>query len=270
MWNTVPYMERQEKGLATSKALSRGLRVIGLLAAHPAGLPLTEIASQVDIPKGTCHRLLQTLVADGYALQDDGSAHYRLTFKMLWTVSELLDGLELTQLVRPTLDKLSQETSETVHLALLDGNTPVYVSKIDSPNAIRMYSRVGKRMYLHSTGLGKAILAYLPEERVDAIINADGLPAQTTNTITEVDALKEELACIRARGYALDEEENEDGIHCIAAPVFDQEGAVVGAVSIAALKFRIDKAQLVSWWPELERCAQDVGKVMRHYLPLAL
>lgn len=263
-------MEQQAEAVVASKALSRGLKVISLLAAHPAGLPLTEIASQIDIPKGTCHRLLQTLVADGYATQEEVSAHYRLTFKMLWTVSELLDDLELTQLVRPPLDSLAQETSETVHLALLDGNTPIYVCKIDSPNAIRMYSRVGKRVYLHCTGLGKAIMAHLPGEQIDRIIAADGLPAQTANTITEPEALKQELARIRARGYALDEEENEDGIHCIAAPLFDQQGAVVGAVSIAALKFRINKEQLLSWWPSLQNCVNDVSRLMRHYLPLSL
>ncbi len=249
----------------STRSLSRGLQIIDILAESRDGLPLTQIARKASLSKSSTHRLLQTLVQEDLVTQDGDSSHYRLSLKLLWLAIRLIDGLSLDQMVRPLLEDLAHATRETVHMALLDGNMAVYVEKIDSPNSIRMYSRVGKRVPLHCTGLGKAILAYLPKERVHEIVAIEGLPRRTANTITEPKPLFEHLATIRSRGYALDEEEHEEGIRCIAAPLFDRQNQVVGALSITALAFRVDRDRLVSWWPQLRDCAQKVTMALEHH-----
>ncbi len=249
----------------STRALSRGLQIIDILAEGRDGLGLTEIARKAGLSKSSTHRLLQTLAQDGFVAQDGDSSRYRLSLKLLWLASSLIDGLSLDRLIQPLLEELAHATRETVHMALLDGDVAVYVEKIDSPNSIRMYSRVGKRVPLHCTGLGKAILAHLPEERVREIIANEGLPRRTANTITKPKALFERLALIRSRGYALDEEEHEEGIRCIATPLFDRQNRVVGALSITALAFRVDRDRLLSWWPQLRDCAQKVNTVLQHH-----
>ncbi|NOX60704.1 MAG: IclR family transcriptional regulator [Chloroflexi bacterium] len=248
-----------------SKALSRGLAIIALLAGKPNGMKLSEIARQVGISKSSTYRLLQTLIQDGFATQDEDSSRYRLTLKFLWLVSDLIEGLGLDHVVRSTLEELGRVTGETIHMALLDGTEAVYVEKIDSPNSIRMYSRIGKRIPLHCTGLGKAILAYLPERTVREIIATQGLPQRTPNTITDERTLFEHLQRIREQGYALDEEEHEKGIRCIATPLFDHNNQVVGAISIAALAFRVDQEQLLSWQPQLQASAQKITSALQNH-----
>lgn len=249
----------------STRALSRGLQIIDILAQSRDGLGVSDIARRSGLSKSSTHRLLQTLAQEGFIAQDGDSSRYRLSLKLLWLASSLVDGLGLDQLVRPLLEELAAATRETVHMAMLDGNMAVYVVKIDSPNSIRMYSRVGRPVPLHCTGLGKAILAHLPDERAREIVAAEGLSRRTVNTITEPKALFDHLAQVRARGYALDEEEHEEGVRCIAAPVFDHENRVAGAVSITALAFRIERDRLLSWWPQLRECAQKVTAVLQYH-----
>ncbi len=249
----------------STRALLRGLKIISILAESRDGMGLTEIARKAGLSKSSAHRLLHTLTQAGFVTQNDDSSHYHLSLKLLWLASNLIDGLGLDQLVRPLLEELAHTTRETVHMALLDGDAAVYVEKIDSPSSIRLYSRVGKRVPLHCTSLGKAILAYLPEERVNAIVAVEGLPRRTANTITKPKALSEHLAVIRSQGYALDEEEHEEGVRCIAAPLFDRQNHVVGAVSVTTIGFRVDRELLLSWWPQLRDCAQKVSIVLQHH-----
>ena len=250
-----------------TRALTRGLRIIDILASSPDGLPLTEIARKAGLSKSSTHRLLQTLVQESFATQDGDSSRYRLSLKLISLSSNLIAGLGLDQLVRPLLEELSQATKQTIHLALWDSSVAVYAQKIDPPGIIRMYSQVGKRVPMYCTGIGKAILAFLPKERAKEVIAAEALRPHTPNTITKPRALLEHLTLIRARGYALDEEEHEEGIRCIATPLLDRQNQVLGAVSITTLAFRIDKETLLSWWPQLRDQAQQVATLLEHHSP---
>ncbi len=251
----------------STRALTRGLRIIDILADGRAGLPLTEIARKAGLSKSSTHRLLQTLVQEGFATQDGDSSRYRLSLKLLSLSSNLIAGLGLDQLVRPLLEELSQATKQTIHLALWDSSVAVYAQKIDAPGSIRMYSQVGKRVPIYCTGLGKAILAFLPEERAKEVVAAEELRPHTPNTITKSEALLEHLSLIRSRGYALDEEEHEEGIRCIATPLLDRQSHVLGAVSITTLAFRVDKETMLSWWPQLRDCAQQIATILEHHSP---
>jgi IclR family acetate operon transcriptional repressor len=227
-------------------------------------LPLTRIAVNAGLSKSSTHRQLQTLIDEGYVVQD-GDSRYRLGLKLLWLASDLVDGLGLERMVRPVLDEMARATRETVHMALLDGKVAVYVEKVDALSPIRrMYSRVGKRVPFHCTGLGKAILAYMPAECVREIIAAEGLPRYTANTITDPDGLLAHLALIRTQGYALDDEEHEEGVRCIAAPLFDRQQHVLGALSVATLTHRVDRRRLLSWRTLLRACCEKVNVILRH------
>jgi DNA-binding IclR family transcriptional regulator len=247
-----------------SGSLSRGLHIVGIMAESHDGLPLSEIAHRAGLSKSSTHRLLQTLVHEGFVTQDGDTSRYRLGLKLLSLANNLIAGLGLDQLVRPLLEDLSRATQQAVHLALWDSSGAVYAQKIEAPSSIRMCSQVGKRVPMHCTGLGKAMLAFLPEKRALEVIAADGLPVYTPNTLTEPEALFEHLALIRNRGYALDEEEHEEGIRCIAAPLLNRRGQVLGAISLTALAFRVDQATLLSWWPQLWTCVQKVTVILEH------
>lgn len=255
--------------VATEKtgSLSRGLQIIEILADNHDGLPLTKIASKAGVSKSSTHRLLQTLVQEGFITQDGDSSRYRLSLKLLSLSSNFIAGLGLDQLVRPLLEELSQATKQTIHLSLWDSSVAVYAQKIDPPSSIRMYAQVGKRVPMYCTGLGKAILAFLPEERAKEVVAVEELKRHTPNTITKSTALLEHLSLIRSCGYALDEEEHEEGIRCLAAPLLDQQNHVLGSVSITTLAFRVDKETLLSWWPLLRDCTQQIATILEHYSP---
>lgn len=251
---------------STTGSLSRGLQLLSVLS-DAGELPLAEIARRAGLSKSSTHRLLQTLIQTGFVTQSEPSSHYRLGLKLLRLASSYVAASGLDHLVMPLLQELAGRTQETVHMALLDGDVAVYVAKIDSPNAIRMYSRVGRPVPYYCTGLGKAILAYLSAARAAEILAGEQLHQHTPNTLTDPAAWRPHLALIRSRGYALDEEEHELGIRCIAAPLFGRHQRVAGAVSITALTFRVSPEQLLAWWPPLRDCAQEIGTVLEHHFP---
>jgi IclR family acetate operon transcriptional repressor len=143
----------------------------------------------------------------------------------------------------------------------------VYVAKIDSPNAIRMYSRVGRPVPYYCTGLGKAILAHLPPALAADLVACTAFQAHTPHTLTSAAALWGDLELTRARGYALDEEEHELGIRCIAAPLFGRNRRVMGGISITGITFRVPPEQLVAWWPPLRDCAAQISTILEHHFP---
>jgi DNA-binding IclR family transcriptional regulator len=251
---------------STIGSLSRGLQLLSVLA-DAGELPLAEIARRAGLSKSSTHRLLQTMIQAGFVTQSEPSSHYRLGLKLLRLASSYVAESGLDRLAMPVLRDLADRTQETIHMALLDGDAAVYVAKIDSPNAIRMYSHVGRPVPYYCTGLGKAILAYLPATRSAEILASEHRQPHTPNTLTDLAAWGPHLALIRSRGYALDEEEHELGIRCIAAPVFGRDGRVSGAVSITALTFRVPPEQLLAWWPPLRECAQAISTVLEHHFP---
>lgn len=251
---------------ATTGSLARGLELLSILADANA-LPLAEIARRSGLSKSSTHRLLHTLIQAGFVTRTEPAGHYRLGLKLLRLASSLVGTAGLEPLVMPELESLAALTQETIHLALLDGVDAVYMAKIDSPNAIRMYSRVGRPVPYYCTGLGKAILAHLPEPQAAEIISRTAFQQHTPKTLASAAALRQNLEHIRARGYALDEEEHEQGIHCIAAPLFGRHGRVSGGISITAITFRVTHEQLLAWWPSLRNGAQHISTILEHHFP---
>ncbi|WP_058308835.1 IclR family transcriptional regulator [Gracilibacillus massiliensis] len=223
------------------QSVERTLSILELLAEYPEGLRISEITAQMNLAKSTIHRLLQTLVSRGYVHQNSENGHYQLGTQCLVLASSLLNHMDIRTLAKDALQALAKRSEEVVHLCIHDKNEVVYIDKVESNQTLRMYSQIGRRAYMHCTGVGKAILSDFSEAEIDELVEEKGLPVFTNNTITTKEALKQELRTIKQQGYAIDEEEHENGIRCIAAPVFDHEGKVVAAISIAGPVERVTK-----------------------------
>ncbi|MFB6465627.1 IclR family transcriptional regulator [Cytobacillus sp. Hz8] len=221
------------------KSVSRALDIISIVSMKKGGLGVTEIANQMDINKSSVHRILSTLTEYGYIEQDIETGRYKLGYKFLEISSKLLDSIDLRTEARPFLQVLETVTNEVIHLVVYDQGEVVYIEKLEGNETLRMHSRVGKRAPMHCTSVGKAILAHLPTNVVLEIINRKGLPAHTNHTFTDKEEFFQELAKIKENGYALDLEENEYGIICIAVPIYDHLGRVVAAVSISGPSIRM-------------------------------
>lgn len=242
----------------SAKALVKGLRLVGLIADNPGGLRLAEITDRGDVAKGTAIRLLETLV-DAELLRVDAAGVYRLGPTCAIWGSTFLGNLQLREQAGDLLDRLTERTGETCHLGLPDGVRVLYVARAESPHSIRMVSRTGSTNPLYSTGLGKAILAWSDPATVDAVIAA-GLEPHTPTTITDPDELRREIGRIRRRGYSIDNVENEDGVRCVGAPVFDHEARVAGGLSVAGPTTRMTAERLREYGPEVVATAEELSR----------
>ncbi|GMR10405.1 MAG: IclR family transcriptional regulator [Anaerolineae bacterium] len=247
------------------RALARGLRVLEIMTDAPRGLPLSRLAEESGLSKSSAHRLAQTLVHEGYLLQKQDNGHYLPSLKVLRLGHKLIEDTDLTAVSRPHLQLLAQETGETAHLVLLDRDTIVYVDKVESPNPIRMYSRIGLRAPAHCTGAGKAILAFLSPERLQAVLGDRPLQRHTKSTITDRRELRRHLAKVRKRRYAIDDGEHEEQVRCLATPLFASNGEPAGAISLAAVSYRVDLETLRGWWPLLRERSQALSADLSHY-----
>lgn len=225
------------------QAVQHCLDLVEALAGNELARGVTELGAELHLAKSTVYRLLQTLLKRGYAVQDPSSGRYRLGLKFLELGAVVLGGLSIRTIAQPHLHRLMEATRETVHLGLLEGHEVVYADKIECPQTIRMYSQVGRRSPLHCTALGKALLAFQSEPLFQDLIGA-GLRRYTPRTVTRPGRLRQELRRIRAEGVAIDAEEFEEGLRCVAAPIRDHTEAVVASIGIAGPAVRLGPDRL--------------------------
>lgn len=242
----------------TGTAAEKALRVLEAAAVEPQRL--NDIASRAAVPKATAHRLLLMLAAQGY-LVAEGGGHYRIGTRLRTLAAQVAARGE------QSIDELLRELQaavdgHTVHLGLRNGSAATYIRKIDADHPYQMASRVGMQLPLHCTAIGKAILAHLPATEVDEVLGP-GLPARTPATITSKRRLKKELVAVRDLGYAVDDEENEATIRCIAAPVLAADGHPLGAVSVSTVVFVVTRKRLDSFAPPLRTAAERLSEVLR-------
>lgn len=237
-----------------SQSLDRSLQILDVLEAGPQRLG--EIAEAVGVHKSTALRSLQVLERHGYVRREGDVPRFTLGLRMLELASRVLERLDLRDVARDNLLGLAATTGETVHLATLSGDSITYLDKAESRHAVRMYSRVGGRAPAYCTGLGKVLLAYLPVEQWPQLHQQRFTP----NTITDREELLAEAARIREAGWGVDEREHEETIRCIAAPVFDQHGVAVAAVSISVPTTRMSVDDLHAYVPKLLAATDDVSR----------
>lgn len=227
-----------------SSAAERALGILEALAAVPGGLTHSEISRRLSIPKSTATYLLRSLERRGYVRREGGRGKYHLGLKVLSLHRSALAGLEIRELAQPVLRALVERTQLTAHLAVLDHGQAVYVEKAEAAGFIRMDTWVGRRMDIHCTSVGKALVAYLPEVELEALLKKHAMLRHTPRTITSPGRLLRELREVRSRGYAVDDEENSPGVRCLAAPVFDPAGAAVAALGVTGTTAQVGGAAL--------------------------
>lgn len=212
----------------------RLFQTIELLSANgPTGL--MDISAMLDLNKSTAHRILNSLIYMGYVKQDEVTLKYSLTFKIWEIANQALSQLDIIDLARPYLKRLVSSTGETVHLVQQNGNYAAYIDKVEAyQNPVRLVSKIGQSIPLYCSGVGKALLAEMPDVSIEKIWNGSEIKAYTPHTILDFHDFMEEIAKIRSRGYALDNEENELGVRCIATALKNYQGKPSYAISISA------------------------------------
>ena len=248
------------------KVLKKTFAVLDVLLEQRSPMSMSEISERLDFYPSTVHRILDTLKYGGYVEQNPNNLKYQLGLKLLELGMAKINQIDLVKEARPFLKELAKKCDETVHLAILEDNNVIYLAKEESSQTIRMISYVGKRAPLHCTGLGKVLLAYLPLKDRDKIIDRIELFQLTNNTIIEKEKLREELNKIREKGFALDEEENENDVRCIAAPVKDYKGKVIAAVSVSSPIYRLNKEKQDGIKEELIDTAKKISYSLGYIL----
>lgn len=220
------------------KSADRVIDIIDLLKDFPRGLTLKEIADKLSLPQSSTFHLLQTMQARQFLSVTERKA-YKLGPKLIQIGTRALETLDVNAVAQPYLQELMESLEETVFMAVMLGHELIYVAKVDNYRSVRTSAQIGMRKPVYCTGLGKAFLAFMPEQVKDNILSGIEMPAITQNTITNPETLNEQLAEFRMQGYAIDDEENEGGLYCLAAPVFNAAGEIIAAISVAGPKNRM-------------------------------
>jgi DNA-binding IclR family transcriptional regulator len=220
--------------------LERALAILEKLARSRQGLTLSQISRYLELPKSSVHCLLLTFERCGYLNRDSHSGRYRLALRICDLASAALRNVEIRELAAPYLRQLQARMGLTVHLGILEHGEAVVVDKYEPPGPTQVSTWLGKCMDLHCTALGKALAAYLTEEQLDEQIRVRGLLRHNDNTICTARKLKLELGFIRERGYSFDDEEEEIGVRCVGAPILNQNGVAVAALSVSGRTTEID------------------------------
>jgi len=225
--------------------LEKTIRILNFLAAKEKPQGIREIAGQLDMNVSTVHRILFTLREYGYVKKLQSK--YSLGIRLFELGNIFFRRLDIQNSILPILNKLMLETGESVSLSVYNNGERVYLAIVKSSNPVQTVAYIGKRELLHKSAAGKAIMAYLSQEKIDWIIKEKKLPRYTSKTITDVDKLKKELELTRSRGYALDLGEGEEEVRCIATPVFNHRDEVIGSISISvpAYRFSIEKCEVI-------------------------
>jgi len=241
------------------QSVVKALDVLDCLASSDSALSVRQVADQCGFSRPTTYRLLTTLLSRNY-VQNTQDGFYQVGTEVLGLGKSVLDRLNLADVARSHIHALSRKTEETVHLSILEGTEILYVAKAESTKPVHMYCNIGTRNPIYNTAMGKAILAFLPQTRREALLQKLTLRAHTPHTITNLPALVEHLAVVRRQGYAIDDREMEEGIRCVGAPVFDYTNEVVGAISISGPVHRMTDEQIERFAEYITSTAKTISR----------
>jgi IclR family acetate operon transcriptional repressor len=223
------------------QSVERALDLLEALAEARGELGISELALATGQPAGTAHRLLATLAARGYVRRGARGRRYALgpAARALGARAARID--DLAALAPPFLRRMVELSGETANMVALDGDRAVYIAQVPCARSLRTFTEIGNRVPLHCTGCGKVLLAHLSDERIGALLDVAGLTSYTAHTIVSPAAMREELREIRRRGYAVDDEEFEEGVRCLAVPLFDPHGHLAAALSVSGPASRLSR-----------------------------
>lgn len=247
----------------SAKGLVKGIALVDIVAASVKPLRQVDLVEASGLPRPTAVRLLESLV-ELDVLRIESRGLYELGPRVAAWGQAFLDGLDLTRQAFDIIENLVDQSNETAYLGILDRRSVLYISAVTSPQPVRPAARVGARNPLYCTGIGKAILAFrTPAERAELLGDGE-LKSRTANTITDRAALSAELDAVAARGFAIDEIENEEGVRCVAAPVRDHLGNVIAAISVSAPAYRFSHEHVVALAPAVMAATAELSARLGH------
>ena len=238
--------------------LQRGLQLLHLFSESPRGLTAKQVAALSRLPVSTVHRFLANLITAGF-LNRDGEGTHHLGIACFSIGQAAVGQLDIRRLSLPYLQELNQQTRETIHLTVRHGLSAVYVEKLDSPEQLRIHSRIGASVPLHCTAVGKVMLAYMPEDEQERVLPELDVKRLTPNSVGSLQELKAELFRVRKNGYACDLEEHELHIRCVAAPIYDHTGSVQSSLSITAPTLRMPVTRLRRLAPLIQEAGLKIS-----------
>jgi len=244
------------------QSIDRALQVLELFSLEKPEWGVTEISKALNIYKSNVHNILSTLIEKDFVKKDPKTNKYTLGIKFFELGSVVIKNLNLRKIAHPYLEELSKEFNETVHLGVLVEGEVLSIEQEESSQSLCPRIFIGKRAPLHCTGVGKAIMAYLPKDKFDSTIKEKGLIRYTENTITNIEELEKELEKIRKQGYAVDNMEHEEGVRCVAGPIRDYTGKVIASMSISGPAFRIDENNIPNIAKKVKECCDYISEEM--------
>lgn len=252
--------ERSEnEGIKSTDTMFEILNEIG----DRDGAGVSELADAVGLSKSTAHDHLTSLRRNRCVVKQDGEYCIGLRFLNFGAVAR--NRYDLYNFAKPEVDRLAEETEETAQVLIEEHGRGIYVYQARGKRAVKTDSHIGTEVYLHCTAIGKSVLAYLPEDRIDEIIDRHGMPAMTANTVTDREELFDELERIRSRGYALDDCERIAGLRCVAAPIKTDDGEIKGALSVNGPEKYVDHERFTQELPDLVQQAARIVEINATY-----
>jgi len=255
-------MLKVEKKAKKLNSLDRGIEILEILATTKRQMGVTELSEWLDIDKASVYRTLATLEARNIVEQGLETKKYFLGLKLIELSSVLLSQLEVRIRAKPFLKELCERTRESVHLAIFVNNAVVYIDKEESLGRITIKTEIGMEAPFHCTATGKAVAAFLPEDKIDNLIKTKGLTPYTPNTIVSPGMLKAHFAAIRENGYAIDDEEFDIGVRCIGAPVRNFKGKVIGSIGISGSVVSITFENIQKYIPIVVEISKKISSAM--------
>jgi DNA-binding IclR family transcriptional regulator len=244
-------------------AVERALNILEAAAQRREGLTNAEISRKLGIPKSSASYILRTLEKRGYLRREPETGRYRLGLKILSLGGDAQANLDIADVALPFMRMLSEKIRMTVHLAVLDHGEAVYIEKVEAPGFFKVNTWVGRRMFLHSTSVGKCLLAWLPRHETETLVKPQGLKKRTPKTITSIGKLLADLEHVKHSGYAVDDEENSLGARCLGAPIFDALGNVTAALGASGTLTQTDEASMPRTIDALKETARRVSRQLQ-------
>ncbi len=247
----------QQTGIV--KSVWRAMKILESFQ-NEESMSVTQISKKLNFPKSSVYEILTTLVSEGIVEKDGDLGRYHLGIRLFELGNQARSNLGIHKIATPFLKELNKQFDETVHLTILDEDEVLYIECFESTKRLRTYSVIGVRAPLHCTGVGKAMMAFLPKSEIERIVRLKGLTRFTENTITDPKALMRELEKTAIRGFAVDNLEHEEGVRCIAAPIYNHEGKVFASISVSGPVQRIPDAQVPEIARKVVRATLEISK----------
>lgn len=238
--------------------VGKALLLLTLLGDYPDGASLSEVARRAGFPLSTAHRLAAALVRDGYARVDETSRRYSLGLQVFSLASRVSHRHGFAGSALPVLRRLAEQTSESALMSVIDGHNQLYVHHVQGRHSVSVSGEPGRRGPLHCTSMGKVLIAFAEDAERKDLLETLELTPFTPHTIVDRQQFRDEIAAVRAQGYAIADEEHETGIRAIGVPVKNLDGATIASVSIAAPAYRVSREKLVDYLPDLNKAAAEL------------